>query len=75
MEGCYVKDDKTIDIWGLENSYIVRSFSEQEYLNINFDPGGRSLMIAAKTGQIQKWNTNFNLHPFKKNGGIASNLD
>jgi WD40 repeat protein len=52
-----LKDDNTIDIWGLENGYINHSFSEPEYQDIKFDPSGETVMVSIKNGQIQKWNT------------------
>jgi WD40 repeat protein len=52
-----LKDDKTIDIWDLENGYIIRSFSEQNYHDIKFGPRGKTLLMAIKAGQIQRWDT------------------
>jgi hypothetical protein len=52
-----LKDDSTIDIWGLENGYISQSYSEPEYQGIKFDPLGNTVLVSLKSGHIQKWDT------------------
>lgn len=52
-----LKADKTVDIWDLENSYIIKTFSEEPYIDAEFGPLGMTFLLVTETGKIQRYIT------------------
>ncbi len=52
-----LKDDNTIDVWGLENGHIIQSFTGEPYRGAEFTDDGRYFYLITNTGQIQRWIT------------------
>jgi hypothetical protein len=53
-----LKEDHSIDVWGLENGYVIKTFpSEADYVDLQFDQEGKSIALATSAGQFQEWET------------------
>lgn len=52
-----LKADKTVDIWDLENGYILKTFSEEPYIDAEFGPLGMTFLLVTETGKIQRYIT------------------
>jgi WD40 repeat protein len=52
-----VKADKIVDIWDLENSYIIKTFSGGPYIDAEFGPLGMTFLLVTETGKILRYIT------------------
>lgn len=49
--------DQEVDIWDLEHSKVIYSFSGGTYSDVEFGPLGKTFILVTQAGKIQRWIT------------------